>query len=210
MRDAGGSSYVLKTMHAAQARRPERQERFKREIEALCKLDDPNILKIVDYGYDNHGAPYLVTEYCENGTLENLPPGTVIETLQHFLGICKGVAHAHEKGIVHRDLKPRNIFLKANNNTVVGDFGLCFLLDDEADEDRLTETMEVAGPRWFGAPEDRDGRLEDVTVRGDVYSLGKLLHWMFFRRPFDREDHRSARYRLGNSLADRREFELVH
>jgi hypothetical protein len=70
--------------------------------------------------------------------------------------------------------------------------------------------MEVAGPRWFGAPEARDGRLEDVTLAGDVYSLGKVLHWMFSCRPFDREDHRSERNRLGNGLADRREYELVH
>ena len=208
--DASGTLYVLKRMHPAQARRPERQHRFVREIEALRKLDDPNILKIVDYGRDEHGAPYLVTEYCANGTLEDQPPMTVIETLQHFLGICRGVAHAHEHGVVHRDLKPRNIFLGSSHNAIVGDFGLCFLLDEETDDDRVTETLEVAGPRWFGAPEGRDGRFEDVTERGDVYSLGKLLHWMFLRKPFDRENHRSARYSLGNGRTDRREFELVH
>jgi serine/threonine protein kinase len=70
--------------------------------------------------------------------------------------------------------------------------------------------MEVAAPRWFGAPELRDGRLEDMTLAGDVYSLGKLLHWMSSRRAFDRENHRGDRNRLGKGLADRREFELVH
>lgn len=209
--DTDGAVYVLKSMHPGQARRSERQERFKREIEALRKLDDPHILKIVDYGYDERGAPYLVTPFCENGTLENLSAGTVIDTVRRFLGICEGVAHAHEKGIAHRDLKPRNIFLGVEFNPIVGDFGLCFLLDDEAeDDDRLTETMEVAGPRWFGAPESRDGRLEEVTLAGDVYSLGKLLHWMFSRRIFDRENHRADRNRLGRGLADRREFGLVH
>jgi serine/threonine protein kinase len=207
--DSDSALYVLKTMHPAQARKPERQERFLREIEALRKLNDPRILKIVDYGYDERGAPYLVTPYCENGTLENLPAGTVIETVRQFLEICKGVAHAHENAIVHRDLKPRNIFLDAAYHPIVGDFGLCFLLDGDEDE-RVTETMEVAAPRWFGAPELQDGRLEDMTVAGDVYSLGKLLHWMFTRRAFDREKHRGDRNRLGRGVADRREFELVH
>ena len=211
-RDGGtdGALYVLKMMLPAQARRPERQERFRREIEALRKLDDPNILKIIDYGNDDRGAPYLVTPYCENGNLESLSAGTVIETLRRFHAICKGVAHAHEKNVVHRDLKPRNIFLDAKYNPVVGDFGLCFLLDDETRNDRVTETMEVAAPRWFGAPESRDGRLEDVTPAGDVYSLGKLLHWMFSHQIFDRENHRADRYMLGRGLPDRREFELVH
>ncbi len=113
--------------------------------------------------------------------------------------------------MVHRDIKPRNIFLNIKHEPIVGDFGLCFLLDDDsADSERITETMEVAGPRWFGAPESRDGRLEDVKLTGDVYSLGKVLHWMFSRRPFDREDHRSERNSLGKGLADRREYELVH
>jgi serine/threonine protein kinase len=208
--DTDGALYVLKIMLPAQARRPERQERFRREIEALRKLDDPNILKIVDYGNDERGAPYLVTPYCENGNLENLSAGTVIETLRRFLAICKGVAHAHEKNVVHRDLKPSNIFLDVKYNPVVGDFGLCFLLDDETRDDRVTETMEVAAPRWFGAPESRNGRLDDVTPAGDVYSLGKLLHWMFSHQIFDRENHRADRYKLGKGLPDRREFELVH
>ena len=48
-------------------------------------------------------------------------------------------------------------------------------------------------------------------LAGDVYSLGKVLHSMFPRtRPFDREDHRSARNQLGKGLVDRREYELVH
>jgi serine/threonine protein kinase len=209
--ESDGELFVLKTIHPGQAHRPERQERFRREIEALRTLDDPHILKIVDYGLDDRGTPYLVTPFCENGTLENTPTGTVIETLYRFRGICEGVAHAHERGIAHRDLKPRNILLDADYNAVVGDFGLCFLLNDEAEDDgRVTETFEVAAPRWFGAPESRDGRVEEVTPAGDVYSLGKLLHWMFSRKVFDRENHRSERNLLGRGLADRREYELVH
>jgi len=209
--DADGPLYVLKTMNPGQARRPERQERFKREIEALRKLNDPYILRIVDFGSDERGVPFLVTPFCENGTLENARAGTVLETLRRFLGICQGVAHAHENNIVHRDIKPKNVFLDAESNAIVGDFGLCFLLDDEnGNDERVTETMEIAAPRWFGAPESRDGRLENVTRAGDVYSLGKLLHWMFSGKVFDRENHRSERNLLGKGLADRREYELVH
>ncbi|MDP9039359.1 MAG: hypothetical protein M3O02_08810 [Acidobacteriota bacterium] len=46
----------------------------------MRQFDDPHVLKIVDYGTDERGAPYLVTPYCENGSLENAPEGTVIET----------------------------------------------------------------------------------------------------------------------------------
>lgn len=144
--DTNGMLYVLKTMPPAQASRPERQERFKREIEALRQFDDPHVLKIVDYGTDERGAPYLVTPYCENGSLENVSSGAVIDTLRRFHGICQGVAHAHAKNVVHRDIKPRNIFLDSKHEAVVGDFGLCFLMDDLSDDrERITETMEVGG-----------------------------------------------------------------
>lgn len=94
----------------------------------------------------------------------------------------------------------------------MGDFGLSFrLYGPDADGDRIAETQEVATARCFGAPEARDGRLENVTPAADVYSLGKLLHrTLGGGRVFDREDHRSERNLLGRGLAYRREQELIH
>jgi serine/threonine protein kinase len=206
--------FVLKTMRPEQSGNLARRARFEQEILALRRLSDPHILRIEDFGVDARGVPYVVTPYCALGSLrpELLPLGTIPETLRLFLGICRGVAHAHEAGVVHRDLKPDNIFLNELRSPIVGDFGLCFLLDgSDTDDDRITETQEVAAARWFGAPEARDGRLEEVTTAADVYSLGKLLHWMLSSgKVFDRENHRAERNMLGRNVADRREHELVH
>jgi serine/threonine protein kinase len=205
--------YVLKTMHEGGRRKKERQQRFENEIEALRRLDNPHILKIVDYGYDSRGNPYLVTPFCPNGTLGDrpLPEVPPIDALRLFIPICQAVAHAHGANVIHRDLKPRNIFLDSDNKPVVGDFGLCFLLDGEIEDgNRITRTMEVAAPLWFGAPEARDGRLDDVTKAADVYSLGKILYWLLGRRIFDRENHRADKFKLGKNLSDRREYELIH
>lgn len=73
--DASDSLYVLKTMHPAQASRSKRQERFKREIEALRQLDDPHVLKIVDYGTDDRGIPYLVTHIARTEVSKTRPMG---------------------------------------------------------------------------------------------------------------------------------------
>ncbi len=210
----GGEKFVLKTMSPEQSRKLPRRARFEQEIFALQRLNDPRILRIEDFGVDARDVPYMVTPYCALGSLrrELLPLGTIPETLGFFLGICQGVAHAHEAGVVHRDLKPANIFLTELRSAVVGDFGLCFLLDRADDgNDRITETQEVAVARWFGAPEARDGRLDSVSAAADVYSLGKLLHWMLSNGSvFDRENHRADRFLLGRGVADRREHELVH
>jgi len=209
-----GKKFVLKKMRPEQSRNPARRARFEQEILTLQRLNDPHILRIEDFGLDAHGTPYMVTPYCSLGSLraELLPLGTIPETLRFFLGICEGVAHSHEAGVVHRDLKPANIFLNESRSAIVGDFGLCFLLDENGEsDDRVTETQEVAVARWFGAPEGRDGRLDNVTAAADVYSLGKLLHWLLSKgNVFDRENHRADRYLLGRHVADRREHELVH
>jgi serine/threonine protein kinase len=102
--------------------------------------------------------------------------------------------------VVHRDLKPANIFMQGSR-PVVGDFGLCFRLDAES----LTETMEVAAARWFGAPELRNGHEETPTPAADVYSLGKLLYWMFCGRVYDRDEqeYEVKERKLANILAQK-------
>jgi len=176
-----GRKYVLKIMRPEQYRIPARRARFEQEIRILGSLNNPHILRLEDHGEDESGLPYFVTPFCSLGALhrELLPLGTVVETLRIFLGMCEGVAAAHHAGVIHRDLKPANILRNESGTAIVGDFGLSFLLNGPDDgDDRITETQEVATARWFGAPEARDGRMENVTPAADVYSLGKLLHWM--------------------------------
>lgn len=208
-----GKKFVLKMMRPEQYRNPARRARFEQEIQILRSLDNSHILRLEDHGVDENGMPFFVTPYCPLGALrrELLSVGTVTETLRFFQQMAEGVAAAHHAGVIHRDLKPANIFRDEAGAAIVGDFGLSFLLDAADDDERITETQEVATARWFGAPEARDGRLEQVTPAADVYSLGNLLHWMLSGgRVFDREDHRSERNMLGKGLGDRREHELVH
>jgi serine/threonine protein kinase len=199
-----GKVYVLKRLKNLR-----RSERFSQEIDACLKLEHPNVLKIVDHGVlpGKDAKPFFVTEFCGLGNLDDqeMPFGSLIETLELYRQICAGVAHAHDKGVVHRDIKPENILLRSDGTPVVGDFGICFMGADESGQ-RLTPTLEVAGSRWYCAPELRDGRLETGTSQApaDVYSLGKLLYWMLSGKMiFDREDYRQPKFRLcGNDLAD--------
>jgi serine/threonine protein kinase len=205
--------FVLKRLRSEQVNRLGRVNRFEQEIEVLRSIDHPNILRIVDSGQDDKGRAYLVTPFCSGGALANrkIPVGSTREVLRIFLGICDGIAVAHDGGVIHRDLKPENIFLTADGGAIVGDFGLCFLLDDMVSgDDRITEEWEVAASRWFGAPELRNGRLNQVTASADVYSLGKLLHWMFTGKRYDRENHRDEEFLVQRGYPDRREGELIH
>lgn len=175
--------------------RPNRRERARREIEACLKLSHPNVVRIIDYNLEAP-KPYIVTEYCEGGDLSkaNLPGFEILDRLKIFALICRGVGHAHSNGVVHRDIKPGNIFLRQNRNIpVVGDFGICFLAEEG---ERVTLIDEVAGPRWYAAPELEDGRAADVGPESDVYSLGKVLYWMMAGKIFSREKHREGAFDL--------------
>ena len=170
---------------------PNRLPRFKQEIDALRNLHHPRVLRLLASNADTE-KPYLVSEYCAGGTLEQakatILSKNILERLDIFDQVCEGVAAAQSVGIVHRDIKPENIFIRETGDVVVGDFGICFIQTSE----RLTETVEAVGARFYMAPELADGRSDDVTDRSDVYSLGKLLYWFLTGKVFDREDHRRA------------------
>jgi len=181
--------YVLKRL-----KNPKRRDYFDREIRACLELNHPNVLRIIDYGETPKGKPFLVTEYCEGGSLQERPAFAVpLDGLKFFDRICEGVAcaHEHEPPIYHLDIKPENIFLR-NRTPVVGDFGICFIEENEV-------VMTSEGPRgsmYYCAPEFRGPRIRTASSprMADVYSLGKVLYWLFTHEVYDghEEDYSGA------------------
>lgn len=184
-----GDWFVFKRLKNA-----DRSDRFNSEIRALRALNHPGILKIIEDG-NSGGKPYYIAEFCENGDLSqrNFKGTTSLEKMILFRQICGAVAAAHSAKIVHRDIKPSNLLVRGDGSIAVGDFGLCLHL---AAEDRLTQSEEAVGARNYMAPELEDGRRDDVTLAADVYSLGKILYFLFAGRSFSREKHREPGYDL--------------
>jgi tRNA A-37 threonylcarbamoyl transferase component Bud32 len=198
VREAGNEAagdFVLKRL-----KNKNRINRFRHEVRAGLQLEHPNIVRIVEHNLEA-SDPYIVTPFYPRGELSAklLQGKTLLERLRFFLGICEGVAHAHEHGVIHHDLKPANIFIADDGAPVVGDFGLCFI--DDAGE-RFTLLDEAVGARWFMAPELASGRAPQVRPACDVYSLGKLLYWILAGRIFDRERHREPDWDLNPGQTD--------
>src|SRR5438067_2257729 len=85
--------------------------KFRHEIEALSKIDHPNIVGIYDTGEIEDGKPYIVMQYVEGTTLRSAISitGMDISRVGALLRqIGRALSVAHEKGIFHRDLKPEN------------------------------------------------------------------------------------------------------
>lgn len=70
---------------------------------------------------------YMVYEYCEGGSLEDVLPVFEGEATQIFRQILSACEYAEQNAILHRDLKPANILFK-NGVVKVADWGFSKLL----------------------------------------------------------------------------------
>jgi serine/threonine protein kinase len=133
-----GRPVALKVITPEFTRNPESVLRFQNEAKAAGCLLHPNIVNVTDFGFaklDKSRLAYLVMEYLEGGTLNDLlkkksslPLRLTIDILEQ---VCLGMERAHQQGIIHRDLKPDNIWLEPNGrggyNVKILDFGLAKL-----------------------------------------------------------------------------------
>ncbi|MCS6871821.1 MAG: serine/threonine-protein kinase [Anaerolineae bacterium] len=156
--------------------------RFKREAEALAKLEHPHIVPVLDFGEEGEYL-YLVMALKTGGNLSQvIREGNVpLTDVQRYIEqIASALDYAHLRGIIHRDLKPANILLDEERNTFLTDFGIARRLG----ETRLTGQGTVVGSPTYMAPEAWRG--EEPSPETDVYSLGVIFFQLLTgKAPFE-------------------------
>lgn len=149
-------------------------ERFRREAKALAKLNHPNIVKVLDYG-DYQGAPFLVMEYLEGGTLKDIKkPIRVDAAVRLIRPVAEALRYVHHEGLLHRDVKPSNIMITNDRRVVLTDFGIAKWIHGEGELRTLTGTGVGIGTPEYMAPEQ--GRGKQVDERSDLYALAIVLY----------------------------------
>jgi serine/threonine protein kinase len=157
-------------------------QRFVREAKLALGLDDPHIVRVLNYGSDRD-VHYLVMEYIEGKDLKEmlnirgrLP---YQEALSIVSQVVQALRRANERGIVHRDIKPQNLMITTDGVVKVLDFGIARIRALPS----LTQSGFVGSP-YYIAPEQAMG--ENVDIRSDIYSLGVVAYEMLTNSlPFD-------------------------
>lgn len=173
--------------------------RFLREAKVTGQLEHPSIVPVYELGRREDGTLYYTMKLVRGQTFKkaletasNLAER--LDLLSNFVDLCYAIGYAHSRGVIHRDIKPGNVMLGGFGETVVIDWGLAKIVGVEDDRDEtIRKTIELMrgkpvddlaktqaglqiGTPSYMAPEQAEGKIDELDARTDVFALGVVLY----------------------------------
>ena len=196
---------AVKVLHAEYASQPAVLKRFENEAKAAGRLQHPNLVAVIDFGWTEGRTPYIVMEHLPGRDCARLlaakGPLPAAQAADIAFQACLGLAIAHRAGIVHRDIKPENLFVTAagdgNDWVKVLDFGIAKLRTASATS--VTAAGSTIGTYYYMSPEQvRDSA--KVDARTDVWAMGVVLYELLSgRKPFVGDEVLEVVYKVVHS-----------
>lgn len=159
---------------------PKARARRMEEVEVLRKLTESKrdedgrdfIVQLVD-SWEHHGFLFIMTEYCENGSLDVfLAENGRIARLDDWrvwkilVELALGIRYIHNEGFMHLDIKPANVFITFEGTLKIGDFGMATTWP-------AARGIEREGDREYIAPEVLSRQEYDKPA--DIFSFGLII-----------------------------------
>lgn len=169
---------------------PNLRKRFLREALTVRELRCDGIVRTLDVGMLDT-VPAIITELVDGPNLQQYLDSSggflaEAEAIQIVAEVARSLHYMHERGVLHRDLKPANILLKTSSSNaaserkfcpMIADFGLAKQFDAQSISQVTASTGQyIVGTLHYMAPEQVQGRNEDVSISSDMYSLGAILY----------------------------------
>ncbi len=156
------------------------------EARIAATLSHPNIVQIFDLGQAD-GLYYIAMEHVHGEDIRSIVRQMKKKSVPEFplehaiaiaLGMCTGLAYAHEKrdldntplGIVHRDISPQNVVVTFTGDVKIVDFGIA-KSDTKMNSD--TKSGKLKGKVPYMSPEQARG--EHIDARSDIFATGVML-----------------------------------
>ncbi len=160
---------------------PAMQATLQSEVKKNQQLTHTNIAKVLEAGFHNGQAPYLVTEYKDGFNLEQclalhgIPSHDV--AVKILMNVCETLMYAQKQGVLHRDVKPGNIIFLDDMNSEpsisVTDFAL-------PKTKASVELMEPVDAIHMSADEARS---LEYNEKSEVYTIGAVGFSLLTGRP---------------------------
>lgn len=154
-------------------------DRFERELQLTSRVSHPHVLQVYDAGELPGGAPFVLLEWMEHGSLVDMANAVrktgkhlPMEYLRYYAtAMAAGLRACHSAEVIHRDVKPDNVLIARDGVAKVTDFGVA--LDISPDADRLTEVGQTVGTLGFMSPEQLAGL---PGPQSDIFSFGVTVY----------------------------------
>ncbi len=155
-------------------------ETFLKEARTIANLNHPHIVRVLEFGEEGY-TPYLVMEYCPNGTLRQRHPKethvSLSECIDYLTQVAQALQYAHEHKIVHRDVKPENMLISRNGTILLSDFGIAVI-----SQSSRYQHQDIGGTIAYAAPEQLQGKAGPAS---NQYALGIVLYeWLSGQLPY--------------------------
>lgn len=183
--------YVLKLIDISKMAKQQKEEAMN-EVKVLKSLRHPFIISYRE-SFIVKNSLCIIMDYAEGGDLyskitEQKKTGrgySEDQIMTWFCQILLALKYIHDRKILHRDLKTQNIFLTANGNVKLGDFGIARVLQSTND---CAHTM--IGTPYYLSPEICEQK--PYNQKSDIWSLGCVLYEIAtLRHAFDASSFKS-------------------
>jgi hypothetical protein len=169
------------------------QEIVGSELRHARQIIHPNVCRVFDAG-EAGGYRFLSMEYASGGSLrqrlkEASADRPFEEKIADARAVVQGLAAIHAAGLIHRDVKPDNVLIMEDGRLVLTDFGLAVAPGQAT---FVTGYSGAVGTPSYMAPEVALGG--DASAASDVFSLGVILHEIFFARRPEWETTKRGRF----------------
>jgi len=185
---------VLKRILPALAADPAFVRMLVDEAHIASTLNHSNLVQVLDLRRSQDEQYFLVLEFVDGWSLEQLRRRALAAKLKLPLPIalsivgalCRGLAYVHTRrrngkalGIVHRDVTPQNVLVSREGEVKLADFGIAMAVDRR----EKSGTGVIKGKCAYMSPEQTMG--SKLDGRSDLFAVGTLLYLLTTgRKPF--------------------------
>ncbi|KAH9970178.1 kinase-like domain-containing protein [Lactifluus volemus] len=195
VRDARNNHLACKVVTKSSLKTKKAKTKLYAEIKIHKALAHSNIVRFVDCFEDEENV-YMTLELCPNGSLMSMLHRRRVFTepearffMIQLIGACHYM-HTHQ--VIHRDLKLGNLFLDADMNIKVGDFGLAALIESPGERKKT-----ICGTPNYIAPEVLFDTANGHSFEVDTWSIGVILYtFVVGRPPFQTKDVKEVYQRI--------------